>query len=144
VPRSRRITLDSLLGRARIGAAARLVRLASLAALLALLLPAGCTDTPEQTGNPRIDLKSSDPHVKVIAAQEAARKRDPSTIPQLIDLLGDEEQWVRYNAHMALNVIVGPKDEFGYNYLDPPKKRAEGIRKYREWYASTQSAKEPK
>jgi len=114
-----------------------LASIARVLAAIALLLAPGCTDTPERTGDPRVDLKSADAHTKVIAAQEAARRRDPATIPQLIDLLGDEEKWVRYNAHMALNVIAGSKEEFGYNYLAPPKQRADAIRKYREWYERT-------
>jgi len=112
-------------------------RLAALVPLALVLLTAGCTDVPERTGDPKTDLMSADAHVKVLAAQEAARRRDPSHIPQLIDLLGDEEKWVRYNAHVAINVIAGPKEEFGYNYLAPPKQRETAIRKYREWYAAT-------
>ncbi len=93
-------------------------------------------DTPDRTGDPRRDLKSSDDTVKVLAAQEAARRRDPSLIPQLIDLLSDDELYVRLNAHMALGVLSNQK-QFGYFYLDPAKKRAEAIRRYREWFEAT-------
>lgn len=116
----------------------------ALALSLLPILGVGCTDVPERTGDPKVDLKSADAHVKVIAAQEAARRRDPATIPQLIDLLGDEEKWVRYNAHVALNVIAGPKEEFGYNYLAPPKQRSAAIQKYREWYEKTGGVDPPR
>jgi HEAT repeat protein len=110
---------------------------------IGVLVPlGGCMDTPSRTGDPLIDLKSADDPVKVLAAQEACRTRDPATVPLLIALLSDREPWVRYNAHVALILISGHND-FGYNYVGSKIDRSAGIKKYRAWYEETGGVQPP-
>ena len=101
------------------------------------LLP-GCTDVPERTGDVTIDLRSSDPQVRGRAAIDAGRARDVTAVPRLIDLLMDDKYSIRLNALFALNLIVGPKEDFGYKALDPASRRAAAADRYREWWATQQ------
>ena len=52
---------------------------------------------------------------------------------QSCELLDDRDMWIRNSAHMALVHITGQAG-FGYNYLDPPRRRAEAIERWRVWY----------
>ncbi len=101
---------------------------------LATLIPTGCTDTPIRSGVLSTDLHSADPLVRGESALAAGRNKDQSVIPDLIELLDDEEYGVRLNAHMALNVIIGPKD-FGYRAFDTKRERNRASQRYRDWYA---------
>ena len=101
---------------------------------LLMLIPIGCTDTPVRTGVLSSDLHSADPLVRGESALAAGRNKDESVIPDLIELLDDDEYGVRLNAHMALNVIIGPKD-FGYRAFGTKRERNRASQRYRDWYA---------
>ena len=109
----------------------------SLFALIGALLVSGfltgCTDVPKRTGDLHTDLRSSDPLIRGESALYAGETRAESTVPLLIELLEDDEYGVRLNAHISLILITG-RNDFGYQALDPPNRRAESAAKWRKWY----------
>ncbi len=106
-----------------IRAAAR--QCASWAALVALLLTAGC-ETPETR---RRQLASPEPLARARAAVRSGAAGDPSAIPLLVNLLDDADAGVRMLAAQALDRLTGQL--YGFSYYAPEADRAAAIQRMR-------------
>ncbi len=120
-------------------------RLAGVAALLLVLLAGvpACRDTPTRTGVFAVDARSPDPQVRGEAALLAGRAGDRKAVSGLIELLMDEEYSVRLNAFFSLNLLIGHRDEFRYEALDPPARRAPAVERYRTFWAERDASGGP-
>jgi len=76
-------------------------------------------------------FQDEDPARRIEAVALAGRNRDQSAVPFLIDRLTDSQEEVRFFAIIALKRATG--ETMGWNYYDPPAKRAEAVRRWREW-----------
>ena len=93
-----------------------------------LLLPSGC-------GKPvgalsLSDLSSPDTSVKVRAIKWAGDNKLDSAIPQLVDLLEDEDRVVRFYAIGSLRRITG--SDGGYDFKKNAHSRLESVEFWRE------------
>ena len=61
------------------------------------------------------------------------RLSDDSRGGEFGDDLGDDDPWVRFNAHTALIVIAGQKN-FGYHYQGTARERSDAQKRWREWW----------
>lgn len=119
----------------RLSAFARLVILAALVPL------AGCSSTadPVRTGNPRIDLKSSDPVVVQMATRLVVALDDIESMPILISNLRHENRSIRLQSHAALRQLAkleADQNPFGYSWLLENPAREKAVRGWEEWYAT--------
>jgi len=78
-------------------------------------------------------LQDEDPAVRIAACVAAARARDRSLLPLLVDRLDDPAADVRLFAITALRKITGR--DFGYRHHAGPDERLEAIRRWRNWLA---------
>ena len=118
--------------------------------LLGVLL-AGCSFNPSTpiTGEPHVDLRSSDPMLRMRACSNAGDLRDFSAVPYLIENLRHEEQPTRLFAHTALiQIYYGPEEmrAFGAKGLIPPRPfgydfvtqdtrhREDTVERWQAWY----------
>jgi HEAT repeat protein len=103
-----------------------------------VLLLAGCSD-PILNRTPQLsDLDNPNPMVKIMAIKWAGDGRMSSAVPQLVNLLEDEDRSVRLYSIQALQRITGT--DCGYDYKDPADVRAEAVKCWRE-YIKTEQAK---
>ena len=84
--------------------------------------------------------------LRAYAATALATQGDASSIPFLIDALGDDSVHVgatyaepgmvttRYRAHESLKTLTG--EDFGFVWNDPPEQRRAAIARWRNWYAA--------
>ena len=76
------------------------------------------------------DLDNPNPTVRIMAIKWAGDNKASSAIPQLVDLLQDEDTSVRFFAIEALRRITGTDN--GYHYKASPQLRAEAVERWRE------------
>jgi HEAT repeat protein len=76
-------------------------------------------------------LQHHDPRVRTRAAARAGKARDERAVPYLVDRLTDPENEVRMVAIISLERITG--ETMGYYYYEPPDRRAEAVRRWRQW-----------
>ena len=76
-------------------------------------------------------LQSSDRNVRIQAAVEAGRRRDPKAVPYLVDRLSDGYAEVRFAAIVALQKIAGTSR--GYRYWAPTAEREVAVARWRAW-----------
>ena len=81
-------------------------------------------------------LQHEDPSVRNRAIAIAGRTRDQGAVPYLVDRLTDSQKDVRFFAILSLKRITG--ETMDYRYYDPPEKRKEAVRRWREWVAGRQ------
>ena len=86
---------------------------------LSLILP-GCF-TPVSEG----EFESENPAAILYAMSRAAREKDTSRIPDIVEQLGSDDPATRFVAIQSLETLTGRT--FGYRYYDPPDLRAESI-----------------
>ena len=98
--------------------------------VLAILVIAGCGD-PLNRQMQLSDLHDPNPTVKVMAIKWAGDNKVSSAVPQLVNLLQDEDRCVRFFAIEALKRITGTDN--GYDYKAGPKLRAEAVEHWREY-----------
>jgi hypothetical protein len=90
-----------------------------------LLAAAGCI--PQETQS----INAVDPQACIPAMQEAARKKDRSAVPALVDRLNSDDAAVRFYAGEALKEITG--QTMGYHYYDDLDDRMLAITRWRKW-----------
>jgi hypothetical protein len=83
------------------------------------------------------DLNNPNPTVRIMAIKWAGDNKVSSAIPQLVDLLQDEDTSVRFFAIEALQRITGTDN--GYDYKAGPQLRAEAVERWREFIKSNGS-----
>ncbi len=76
-------------------------------------------------------FQAEDPSLRIEAALEAARVRDPRAVSYLVDRLEDSEPDVRFFSFQALKEITGKT--MGWQYYDRPALRAVAVSKWRQW-----------
>ena len=100
--------------------------------LLMVCMSAGC----DMSGaNLYTALQHEDPSVRIQAVHTAGKTKDPKAVPYLIDRLTDSESDVRFYAIQALKRSTG--ETMGYEYYEPAAKRAEAVRRWREWLGAS-------
>jgi hypothetical protein len=99
--------------------------------VLLLLFIAGCGGGQLDRKIQADDLNDPNPTIKILAAKWAGDNKDTSTIPQLVDLLGDEDTSVRFYAIAALKEITGTDN--GFDYKSGPAVRAKAIDRWRQY-----------
>lgn len=95
---------------------------------------AACTPSG---ANPYEQFQHEDPAVRLGAVRRAGAAGDTSCAGYLVDRLTDTEPDVRFFAILALDRIAGQR--LGYRYYDPPEKREQAVRRWREWLARRQA-----
>ena len=83
----------------------------------------------------RPSLNSSDPQARINAVIEAAKSHDEAAVPQLVDLLDDDDAAVRFFTILALERITGTRK--GYDYAAPAWERAAAVDRWRDWLRVT-------
>jgi HEAT repeat protein len=105
-------------------------------AALALLLLAGCAAEPRPAPiRPEQDLHHPDPRRRTQAVQVVARERRPEHVPDLIELLDDEDPAVRMVAGATLSELTGR--DTGYRAFASAEERRAQVRAWRAWHAGT-------
>lgn len=77
------------------------------------------------------DLNSPHPQARIQAIVRAGESGDSTAIPILVDLLDDEDHAVCTYAILALEKLT--RTRRGYDYADPPWRRARAVRRWRTW-----------
>jgi hypothetical protein len=82
-------------------------------------------------------LQDEDPAVRLEGIRLAAKTDDATALSYLVDRLTDSEADVRFFAILTLeNLADLPTDRrLGYHYYDPPGRRSEAVKRWREWLA---------
>ena len=93
----------------------------------------GCAPTGKDL---YLKFQHEDPSVRNRAIAIAGRTRDQGAVPYLVDRLTDSQKDVRFFAILSLKRITG--ETMDYRYYDPPEKRKEAVRRWREWVAGRQ------
>jgi len=93
----------------------------------------GCSLPPQ-----RPDFSSVDPQERTLAAAEAARRADRSSIPPLIEMLDSPDAAQRMLAIATLERLTG--QTLDYAYWAPEHQRSEAVSRWVQWWRSTQSA----
>ena len=83
------------------------------------------------------DLDNPNPAVRLMAIKWAGDNKESSAIPQLVELLHDEDTSVRFFAIEALQRITGTNN--GYDYKASPQLRAEAVDRWHEFLESNGS-----
>ncbi len=97
-----------------------------------LWLCAVCGCGPWRSGDDLyVALQDEDPAVRIEAGHRAGQVKDQAAVPYLVDRLTDSEKDVRFFAIIALQRITG--ETMGWRYYEPVAKRAEAVRRWREW-----------
>jgi len=97
-----------------------------------LVSACGCDGPGAGAGLPLAQrLQHEDPDVRLRAVWEAGERKAPEAVPFLVDRLSDSEVDVRVFAAVALEKATGRR--MGYCAYDPPDRRAEAIRRWRDW-----------
>ena len=109
----------------------QVVTLATAAGLLALLL-VGCASE----GACVTQLRSPLPQERFQAIVWLARHGSEKVLPNLIDLLMDEDPSVRWAAFSALSERTG--ETLGYRPEDPKGRRLEATTRWKEWWKKQQ------
>ncbi len=101
---------------------------------------AGAGGCSEPTG-PR-SVASEQLTVKIPAIKEAARARDMTAAPQLVEDLDSDDAAVRLYALEGVRKIAGGQ-EFGYAYYADVERRRQAVKKWREWLQQQGAATRP-
>ena len=100
-----------------------MVRISSLVCMT-VLMGSACSAPPVEKGG----FESPDPASKMYAIERAARTRDSTAIPQLIEQLDSDDPVVRLLAISALRRLTG--QTFEYHYEDPPYLREPAVQRW--------------
>jgi len=98
--------------------------------VVTVLVIAGCGD-PLNRKMQLSDLQNPNPSVRIMAIKWAGDNKLSAAVPQLVNLLQDEDRSVRFYAIEALRRITGTDN--GYDYKAGPKIQAEAVECWREY-----------
>ncbi len=112
-----------------------------LALSLAVLLGSACASEGPRPIRPVDDLHDPNPSVRSQAVSEAARRGDDVLVPELIELLDDEDGAVRLVAGQALRDLTGR--DSGYRAYAPPPELHRQVQDWRAWWASRTGSAAP-
>ncbi len=109
-----------------------------LAIALALVLGACSSDEAPRPVQPEFDLHHPDCRRRSLAADHVAQRREARWIPDLIELLDDEDETVRLQAITGLREITG--HETGYAPFLTRAERLEHMALWHAWWGQHQHA----
>jgi HEAT repeat protein len=112
-----------------------------LALALVSLLGSACASERPRPIQPADDLHDPNPSVRSQAASEVARRGDQRLIPELIELLDDEDGAVRLVAGQALRELTGR--DSGYRAYAPEPELRRQVEDWRAWWASRPASRAP-
>jgi HEAT repeat protein len=106
------------------------------AAAVVLLLLAACasTDAPRPV-RPEFDLHHPDALRRTLAIQDVAARGDRRWLPDLVELLDDDDATVRLQAGAALKELSG--HDVGYQAYASRSERLGAMAAWRSWLGST-------
>jgi len=102
-----------------------------LPAVMTLIL-AGCARKPQLS-----DLDNPNSMIKIVAVKWAGDNKVSSALPQLVDLLQDEDRAVRLYSIEALRRITGT--DCGYDYKAAAHVRAAAVKRWHQFLKTDQS-----
>lgn len=105
-----------------------------LALALAAALVSACTSDSPRPIRPVDDLHDPNPSVRSQAVSETARRSDDQLIPELIELLDDDDAVVRLTAGKTLRDLTGR--DSGYRAYAPAPELRLQVENWRAWRAS--------
>lgn len=106
-----------------------------LAAVI-IIIVAGCSSPLDR--KPQLsDLDNPNPMIKIMAIKWAGDNKLSSAVPQLVDLLQDEDRSVRLYSICSLRRITGT--DCGYDYKAAAHVRAVAIKCWRQFLRTDQS-----
>lgn len=76
-------------------------------------------------------INSADPMAAIPAIQEAARKKDRSSVEALVGRLDSDDAAIRFYAIAALQDITG--QTMDYHYYDDAEERKLAIQRWQKW-----------
>jgi len=109
----------------------RLIRRAALTWMIASL--AAVSSWSCRAPRPPVSIKNEDTDIKVLAIKKAAREKDKSAIPQLVEELSNDDPAVRFYAIEALEELTG--QTMDYKYFEDEDGRKEAVDKWKTWLA---------
>ena len=101
------------------------------------LVQCGC-DGPLGSNMKLEDLKSPDPAIRVIAIKWAGENELRQAVPQLVDLLLNEDKAIRFYSIQSLVKITGTNN--GYDYKADAERRSAAVKRWREFCNSNISS----
>ena len=104
---------------------------ACLSAALALTASAGCGGAAVSLAE---RLQAEHPSERISGCVSAAERRDVSAVSLLVERLEDRDADVRFFAIGALKRLTG--QTHGYRYFEDALRRAEAVRRWRQWLKS--------
>lgn len=106
---------------------------------MALLLSCSATTEPP-SGDPRIDLRSGDPRIRILGTRGAAEAGRQDLLEDLSQALSDPDPAVRMFADIALRKITS--QDFDFKPHGTTTEREEGRAKWLEWIAAQKRSSE--
>jgi len=103
---------------------------AAVAGLAILLAACASTDTPRPV-QPEFDLHHPDALRRTLAVQDVAARADRRWLPDLVELLDDDDATVRLQAGAALREMTG--HDVGYQAFAGSEARHEAMAAWRAW-----------
>ena len=100
-------------------------------ALLALTLPA-CSYYPKLKPTWRENLTHRDPQIRLQAVLKVTEAGDPTTVPDLLRRLDDDDDAVRYYAHIGVKKLT--HQDFGFLPYAARAERAKAAMRWWSWY----------
>ena len=101
-----------------------------------ILMLAGCTDSQSRKSQ-LSDLDNPDSTIKIMAIKWAGDNKASAAVPQLVNLLQDEDRSVRFFSIEALQRITDT--DCGYDYKAAPDARGEAVKCWHQFLKTEQS-----
>ncbi len=113
----------------------RAARHAAPCLVLLLLATAACAsnDRPRSI-KPEYDLHDPDPMIRMQAIHAVSRSGDRTQVPQLIEMLDDQDEAVRMVAIGTLRELTDYDSD--YKAYAPRTERRAQVQQWRDWYAA--------
>jgi len=103
-----------------------------------VLIQTGCSD-PLNRNMQLEDLNDPDVTVRIMAIKWASENKITEAVPQLVNLLQNEDKSVRFYAIQGLKRIAGTDN--GFDYRADPVSRADAVKRWQEFIESDRSFK---
>ncbi len=118
----------------------------AFACLAVVLWIPACAYYPKLKPTWRENLTHRDPQIRLQAVVQVTEAGDPASVPDLLRRLDDDDDAVRYYAHIGVKRLTG--QDLGFRPYAARAERAAAVRRWWTWYeqhsaASTASAPPP-
>ena len=99
----------------------------------AALMHTGCGDPLDRNMQMR-DLDDPDVSIRIMAIKWASENKRTDAVPQLVNLLQNEDRSVRFYAIQGLKQITGTDN--GFDYRADPVSRADAVKRWQKFIES--------